>query len=86
MEGSQWGVVAHLDDRARALDEAAADEEGELEVLDPPAADRGSCPLSDHPRGITSEAVQLARGLEPKPNRVSRPPRGPSSRCDSRRP
>ena len=59
MEGSQWGVVAHLDDRARALDEAAADEEGELEVLDPPAADRGSCPLSDHPRGITSEAVQL---------------------------
>ena len=62
MEGSQWSV-AHLDDRA--LDEAAAGEEGELELLDPPAADRGSCPLSDHPRGITSEAVQLARGSNP---------------------
>ena len=71
---------AHLEEEG--LDEAADDEAVDLEAAEPPVADRGSCPHSDHPRGITSEVVQLARGSNPSQPRIS----GPHGRMGSRQP
>ena len=75
---------AHLEEEG--LDEAADDEAVDLEAAEPPVADRGSCPHSDHLRGITSEVVQLARGSNPSQPRISRTPWGPVSQCHSRPP
>ena len=68
--GSPRGSV-HLEEEG--LDEAADDEAVDLEAAEPPAADRGPCPHSDHPRGITSEVVQLARGSNPSQPCISGP-------------
>ena len=68
------------------LDEDAADDADELEAAEPPAADRGSCPHSDHPRGITSEGIDSPGARTQKNLCASGTPWGPTSRRHSRRP